>query len=289
MILSGRARLGQRAATPMKILVAEDTVESRELLIELLRHGGHTVAGVSNGREALDALEQNPYEVVFMDEEMPVVNGLDSTRAIRQRKYAHGKRPIIIGMSGNTAESDERRCLDAGMDAFMPKPIRMPEVLAMLAVLSRRPAQTGSASESARMHPESSTDLAAHLERATGGNRKLLRTLIQNLLRDAPKRLSALRRALARNDAEGLASAAHALKGSLGLFGADRAAGSARSLQTIGRSGNLAGADRQLRTLEQEFRALQHRLTGLKRILSPRQTRHKAKRRPRGSARKPRR
>jgi len=269
----------------MRILVAEDTPESRELLIELLRHGGHTVAGVSNGREALDALEQKPYEVVFMDEEMPVVNGLDSTRAIRQRKYAHGKRPIIIGMSGNTAESDERRCLEAGMDAFMPKPIRMPEVLAMLAVLSRRPPETGSLSELAKIHPDSRADLAAHLERATGGNRKLLRSLIGNLLRDAPKRLSALRRALDRNDAEGLASAAHALKGSLGLFGADRAVGSARSLQTIGRSGDLEGADRQLRTLEEEFRALQQRLAGLKRILSLARARRAAKRRRRGSRR----
>jgi len=269
----------------MRILVAEDTVESRELLIELLRHGGHTVAGVSNGREALDALERNPYEVVFMDEEMPVVNGLDSTRAIRQRRYAHGKRPIIIGMSGNTAESDERRCLEAGMDAFMPKPIRMPEVLAMLAVLSRRPAETQCPPEPGRTHPESHTGLVAHLERATGGNRKLLRSLIRNLFRDAPKRLSALRRALERNDAEGVASAAHALKGSFGLFGADRAVSSARSLQTIGRSGDLRGADRQLGTLEQEFRALQHRLTRLKQILSPERARRAAKRRTRASAR----
>jgi len=272
----------------MRILVAEDTVESRELLIELLRHGGHTVAGVSNGREALDALERNPYEVVFMDEEMPVLNGLDSTRAIRQRRYAHGRRPIIIGMSGNTAESDEHRCLEAGMDAFMPKPIRMPEVLTMLAVLSRRPAETGRPPEPGRTHPESHTGLAAHLERATGGNRKLLRSLIRNLLRDAPKRLSALRRALERNDAEGVASAAHALKGSLGLFGADRAVSSARSLQTIGRSGDLQGADRQLRTLEQEFRALQHGLASLKRILSPERTRREAKRRTRASARRTR-
>jgi len=255
-----------RAVTAMHILVAEDTAESRELLIELLRHGGHTVAGVSNGREALEALEQNPYEVVFMDEEMPLANGLDTTRRIRRRKYANGKRPIIIGMSGNTAESDERRCLDAGMDAFMSKPIRMPEVLAILAVLSRRPAEAGSLSEPSRLEAGRRTDLAAHLERATGGNKKLLRLLVRNFLTDAPKRLSALRRALARRDAEGLASAAHALKGSFGLFGAERAVSAARRLQTIGRGGHLADADGQLRTLEEEFRSLQPELVALQQI-----------------------
>jgi CheY-like chemotaxis protein/HPt (histidine-containing phosphotransfer) domain-containing protein len=264
----------------MRILVAEDSAESRELLIELLRHGGHTVAGVSNGREALEALEQNPYEVVFMDEEMPLANGLETTRTIRRQNYANGKRPIIIGMSGNTAESDERRCLAAGMDAFMSKPIRMPEVLAMLAVLSRRPAEARSRSESAGTPVECSrANLAAHLERATGGNQKILRSLVKNFLTDAPKRLSALRRALARNDAEGLASAAHALKGSLGLFGADRAASAAGNLHMIGRLGHLGGADRQLRILEEEFHDLQIELAALRPIPNPRRARAARKRR----------
>jgi CheY-like chemotaxis protein/HPt (histidine-containing phosphotransfer) domain-containing protein len=275
----------------MRILVAEDSAESRELLMELLRHGGHTVVGVSNGREVLDALDQSSYEVVFMDEEMPLVNGLDTTRSIRER-YAHRKRPIIIGLSGNTAESDERRCLEAGMDAFMSKPIRMAEVLAMLAVLTRRPAEARFGSEPGCEGARSRADLAAHLDRATGGDKKLLRSLVRNFLTDAPKRLSALRQALARNDAEGLASAAHALKGPLGLFGADRAAGSARSLQVIGRLGNLNGADRELRALEEEFRALEQRLAALEGISSTRRRRGSAKRSPgRGSrpARKPRR
>jgi len=268
----------------MRILVAEDSTESRELLIELLRHGGHTVAGVSNGREALDALDQGSYEVVFMDEEMPLVNGLDATRSIRDR-YAHQKRPVIIGLSGNTTESDERRCLEAGMDAFMSKPIRMAEVLAMLAVLMRRPGPTSSGSERARAGAKSRADLVAHLDRATGGDRKLLRSLVRNFLTDAPKRLSALRQALGRNDAQGLASAAHALKGSLGLFGADRAARAARNLQVIGRLGKLDGADRELRALEAEFGALEQELVALEEISTTRRRRGQAGRRPRRGSR----
>jgi len=131
----------------MRILVAEDTLESRELLTELLRNGGHTVTAVCNGREALAAIEKDHFEVVFMDEQMPLKNGLEATRAIRQRALPIAKQPIIIGMSGNTAESDQQRCLEAGMDAFMPKPIGVAELLGLLAVLSRRSGAHGDTTE----------------------------------------------------------------------------------------------------------------------------------------------
>lgn len=265
----------------MRILVAEDSADSRELLIELLRNGGHTVAAVCNGREALEALEKDRFDVVFMDEQMPVLNGIETTHAIRKKSLFDGKRPIIIGMSGNTAESDERRCLDAGMDAFLPKPIGMAELLAMLAVLARRPPQTSFVQDASSERDQPRADLATHLQRATGGNQKVLRALVRNFLADAPKKLSDLRHALARQDAAGLASAAHALKGSLGLFGAHRAVAAARSLQSIGRSGNIDGAEREFRTLEEEFLGLQRDLLALPKPSNPKSSKPTAKPRAR--------
>lgn len=247
----------------MRILVAEDTTESRELLTELLRNGGHTVVAVSNGREALDALEKDRFEVVFMDEQMPVMNGIEATHAIRKKSLAHGKRPIVIGMSGNTSEADERRCLDAGMDSFLPKPIGMAQLLAMLAALARRPPQTAAGHAAGSEHDSPPHDLAAHLHRATGGDDKLLRSLIRNFLADAPKKIAALRRAVARENAEALASAAHALKGSLGLFGAHKAVAAAVHLQKIGGSGKTAGAEAEFRALEEEFQRLRAQLLAL--------------------------
>jgi len=247
----------------MRILVAEDTTESRELLVELLRNGGHTVVGVCNGREALDALDQDRFEVVFMDEQMPVMDGIEATHAIRKKSLAHGKRPIIIGMSGNTSEVDERRCLDAGMDSFLPKPIGMAELLAMLAALARRPPQTAAGHAAGPGHGGAPHDLAAHLHHATGGDEKLLRSLLKNFLADAPKKLAVLRRAIARKNADALASAAHALKGSLGLFGAHRAVAAAVHLQKIGGSGKTAGAESEFRTLEEEFQRLRVQLLAL--------------------------
>jgi len=247
----------------MRILVAEDSLESRELLIELLRNGGHTVVGVGNGREALDALEKDRFEVVFMDEQMPVLNGIEATHAIRKRSVSHGKRPIIIGMSGNTSETDERRCLDAGMDSFLPKPIGMAELLAMLAALARRPPQTAAGHAAAAENIQPPHDLVAHLHRATGGDQKLLQSLVKNFLGDAPKKLSSLRRAVSRKNAEDIASAAHALKGSLGLFGAHRAVAAALHLQKIAGSGKTVGAESEFRTLEEEFQRLRRELLAL--------------------------
>jgi len=262
----------------MRILVAEDSPESRQLLIDLLRHGGHSAVGVCNGREALDALDKDRFEVVFMDDQMPVMDGVEAAHAIRRKSLSLGKRPIIVGMSGNTTELDERRCLDAGMDAFLPKPIGMAELLAMLAVLARRPAQAASVSSPGPNGGQPPADLAAHLQRATGGNQKLCRSLVKNFLADAPKKLSALRRALAQQDAERLASAAHALKGSLGLFGAHRAVDAARHLQRIAGSGSVAGAEQEFRTLEEELSHLRLALLALPRAPRTKSRRPAAKR-----------
>jgi CheY-like chemotaxis protein/HPt (histidine-containing phosphotransfer) domain-containing protein len=264
----------------MRILVAEDTTESRELLVELLRNGGHTVVGVCNGREALDALEKDRFEVVFMDEQMPVMDGIEATHAIRKRSLAHGKRPIIIGMSGNTSEADERRCLDAGMDSFLPKPIGMAELLAMLAALARRPPQTAAGHAASPDHGGPPHDLAAHLHRATGGDEKLLRALLKNFLADAPKKIATLRRAIARKNADALASAAHALKGSLGLFGAHRAVAAAVHLQKIGGSEKTAGAEAEFRTLQEEFQRLRAQLLALPHAPHPKSAKRTRKPRP---------
>jgi HPt (histidine-containing phosphotransfer) domain-containing protein len=98
--------------------------------------------------------------------------------------------------------------------------------------------------------------VAAHLHRATGGNQKLQRTLVKSFLQDAPKTLSLIRRAIAKKDAQKLASAAHALKGSISIFGAAKAVSLARELEAMGRSGHLFDAGSQFRVLESEFQRI---------------------------------
>jgi CheY-like chemotaxis protein/HPt (histidine-containing phosphotransfer) domain-containing protein len=246
----------------MRILVADDDPTNRELLTELLISGGHSVTTVLDGREVLAAIAKEPFEVVLMDEEMPRMSGLEAARAIVAAAKQGERRPIIVGISGNATKEDEARCLEAGMDAFFPKPVRAAELFSVLAVLARRaPANPSASAEPGELTLES---LRANLDRATGGNPKIARTLVKTFLEDAPKRMAVLRRAVGEKDSDAVAAAAHALKGSLSLIGAPKAAGTARNLQAMGRLGTLDGASAELAVLETEFEALLGRLAALR-------------------------
>jgi two-component system, sensor histidine kinase and response regulator len=272
----------------MRILIADDDTGTRELLTDLLRHSGHSVTAVADGRAALDALAKERFEIVLMDEEMPVMNGIEAARAIVQAAVAGEKRPIIIGISGNTSPEDEQRCLEAGMDAFFSKPIRMAELFSVLAVLARRQASFPEPVESAA--PEMNSEgLAMHLDRVTGGNQKITQSLLKTFLADSPEKLAAIRRAVSQGDAEALGTAAHSLKGSLALMGAQKAAGTARNLQAMGRLKSLGGAAAEFKVLESEFNELLRELGGMqaktKRAPKP-STKKKSK--PRHSPARPR-
>ena len=264
------SRIGQ-ALKRLRVLVTEDTEISRELLGELLTKRGHSVSAVSDGLEAIAAFERNPFDVILMDQEMPNMNGLDATRAIRKLESSTGRHTRIIGLTGNATSEDERRCLNAGMDAFLSKPVRMEKLYG--AVESE--IQTSSEfdhSQPAPVPPDPAAtkdavaedeSVAAHLHRATGGNQKLQRTLVKSFLQDAPKTLSLIRRAIAKKDAQKLASAAHALKGSISIFGAAKAVSIARELEAMGRSGHLFHAGPQFRALESEFQRIKPELQAI--------------------------
>jgi two-component system, sensor histidine kinase and response regulator len=243
----------------MRILVADDDASNRELLTELLHNSGHSVTAVVDGREVLATLARERFEVVLMDEEMPRMSGLEATRAIVEASNLGERRPIIVGISGNGTKEDEERCLGAGMDAFLAKPVRAAELFSVLAVLARRnPVSAVSAEPVAE-----ATDLASHIDRATGGNTSIARNLIKTFLDDAPKRMAVIRTAVSESDAVALGLAAHALKGALSLIGATKAAGTARNLQAMGRLGTLEGAPAELAVLETEFKDVQDQLLDL--------------------------
>lgn len=242
----------------MRILVAEDSDMTRDLMIEQLARRGHFVMSAPDGREVLAALSRQSFDVVLMDEEMPRMNGLEATRAIRQMETSTGQHQIVIGMTGNATQEDERRYLEAGMDAILPKPVRIERLLQVIESRAHAPRQSAHGQSVAP--PE---DLATHLRGATGGNEKLLRSLVKTFLADAPKTLSVIRSAIRKNDAETLASAAHSLKGTLAIFDARKAVTAARNLEAMGRAGNLQAVDNELRALEMEFTQLKRDLLAL--------------------------
>jgi hypothetical protein len=248
----------------MRILVAEDSEISRDLIAKLLEVRGHVVVGVDDGVAALAALARQPFDVVLMDEEMPRMNGLETTAAIRRMESCSGKHQFIVGISGNATDEDEKRYLDAGMDAFLAKPVGMEKLYQTVESVCRVPTQSPPETTASAIQNVPAEDIASHLRRMTGGNEKLALSLVKTFLSDAPKKLSAIRRAVKKADAEKLASTAHSLKGALAIFDAQEAVIAAGSLESMGRSGNLQGADAQFRALEEELALLKHDLLALR-------------------------
>jgi signal transduction histidine kinase/CheY-like chemotaxis protein/HPt (histidine-containing phosphotransfer) domain-containing protein len=277
-----------KPAKRLRILVADDADINRELVVELLEKRGHIAIGAADGRAAVAELEKHDFDVLLIDEEMPRMTGLEATEAIRRREAGTSRHQIIIGFSGHVTEEDEARFRAAGMDALLPKPVHMQqlyEVVESAAASTKKspvPVGTPAKSESvaAGVSPGSGQTATGgtaaagvsggasgaaieHLSRSTGGNQKLIRSLVEILLADAPKALGRIGRAIAQNDAAEVAAAAHLLKGSLAIFGASASVESARSLEAMGRAANLREAPLEFRTLETEFSRLRSDLAPL--------------------------
>ena len=115
---------------PLRILLAEDNAVNQKLALRLFSLMGYDVDVAANGIEAVDAVERQPYDVVFMDVQMPEMDGLEATRRIRARVADGG--PRIVAMTANAMEGDREACLEAGMDDYVAKPIRVEELLGAL-------------------------------------------------------------------------------------------------------------------------------------------------------------
>jgi CheY-like chemotaxis protein/HPt (histidine-containing phosphotransfer) domain-containing protein len=238
------------ADRPLRILLAEDNPMNQTLAVRLLEKRGHTVVVANNGKEALAALERQSYDLVLMDVQMPEMDGLEAATAIRRKEAAAGGHVPIIAMTAFAMKGDRELCLQAGMDAYVSKPMRAADLFAAIASLAPRPADVLNWDEA-----------LAHV----GGDRDLLRDLAATFLDQAPRWTGAIRAALDGQDADRLKAAAHPLKGSLGTFAAKGAFAAAQRLETLGRQRNLSGGREALDELEREMARLTPALTDLAR------------------------
>jgi CheY-like chemotaxis protein len=115
-------------AASLRILVAEDNAVNQKLVARLLEKRGHSVEVVANGRKALGALNKRAYDLVLMDVQMPEMDGFEATREIRKREKETGLHTQIIALTAHAMKGDRERCLEAGMDAYLTKPIRPKEL-----------------------------------------------------------------------------------------------------------------------------------------------------------------
>jgi CheY-like chemotaxis protein/HPt (histidine-containing phosphotransfer) domain-containing protein len=256
----------QTLVRPLKILLAEDSVVNQRLAVGLLERHGHEIIVANNGQEAINALARQSFDLVLMDVQMPELDGLEATRRIRSREQQAGNGHVpIIAMTAHALKGDRERCLAAGMDEYVSKPIREQQLLAaMRAVLGEKGSGLRvSASELAAGPAVRNTELAtdnvidwnAALE-TCGGDHALLRDIVEAFLEEQPRRLTEIRRGIDEGDFELLNRAAHTVKGSMRYFSAQGVYERALALEQMGASHTVEGAELEVRLLEQELEKL---------------------------------
>jgi two-component system, sensor histidine kinase and response regulator len=242
----------RESATKRRVLVAEDNLINQALIMRLLSNMGHTPVLAQNGKEAVSLASSEVFDLIFMDVQMPEMDGLAATRAIRQRETMDGTHLPIYAMTAHAMKGDRERCLDSGMDGYLTKPIRFSDVERTLAKLGSEPAVITTTQNIPT--PERWSKVEA-LDRL-GGDQQLLQELIQIFLEESPKLMSKLQKAVSDSDAEAVMQCAHSMKGELSCLGGDDAAKAAQELETMGRNKTLAGSADALVTFEREFAAV---------------------------------
>ena len=232
-----RARANRRS---LSVLVAEDNAVNQMLATKVLEKLGHRVTVVDNGRKAVDAMRDGNFDVVAMDVQMPELDGLEATRAIREWEAAGDRHVPIIAMTAHAMKGDRERCLEAGMDEYVSKPIRSADLAAAI----ERVCGTE--------EPRAAIDRNALLD-FMDGNRELLQQITSIFLEDSPKQMAAIEAAIHEGDAERIRFAAHSLKGSVGNFRAAQAFELAQGLEGAAKAGDLVTAKEMLPALRQEL------------------------------------
>jgi PAS domain S-box-containing protein len=253
-----RSQRGQRR---LQVLVAEDNQVNQLVAKRILEKLGHQVTVVSNGREALAATQAGQFDLIAMDVQMPELDGLDATGAIRAWEKSAGTHIPIIAMTAHAMKGDRERCLAAGMDGYTSKPIRIRELEQAIAQLfGPSPAAEEPLPQETR---EDRVIDGAALLAGVDGNRRLLWELVRLFLADCPRRLAGIKEAVRRGDGETLRIEAHSLKGSVGNFAANQALAAAQRLEIMGRDGELDKAGDACMALESELARLTEELTKL--------------------------
>jgi PAS domain S-box-containing protein len=241
------------AGRSLRILVAEDNPVNQQLVLEILGRRGHTVIIAENGHQAVAAAERHAFDLVLMDVQMPEMGGLEATQAIREKEKSSGAHVPILAMTAHAMEGDRERCLAAGMDGYLSKPIEPRAFLQAVETLAIPAATVPGDSEGAES--DGAFDEETLLKRFNG-NRNLLRLLVKTFREDCPKMMARIRRALEARDPAALADAAHGLKGSVGNFGVSAAQKTAREMEISARQGTLNGAWETYARLEEDIARL---------------------------------
>ena len=266
-----------RSRSRPRILVADDNETNQMVAVQMLRRLGCQAEVAANGLEVIEALKKIPFDVVLMDCQMPEMDGYEATRVIRKKEAATGRHIPIIAMTANAMRGDRDKCLGAGMDDYLPKPVKLEALDQALGRFiggsaeagasaapggaaaspdsagprapgrgpecapATGPGTSGDAAGSAAEDPLDREQLAQLVDEQDAGAEGFLATLIDQFLEEAPLRLGAIHDAVGARDGEALRRAAHALKGSAAVLGGRLLAAACRDAEDLGRAHPLSG------------------------------------------------
>ncbi|MCX5874657.1 MAG: response regulator [Deltaproteobacteria bacterium] len=252
-------REGKRS---LNALLAEDNAINQKLATRILEKMGHTVTIAENGQEVLKTLESKRFDIILMDVQMPEMDGFEATRSIREKERITGGHIPIVAMTAHAMSGDREKCLAAGMDGYVSKPINTQELVENIERTVGKREAASEALFSASKGGEI-VDKAQLLARV-GCDVALLRELVDLFLDTGGGMLSHVEHSVRQGNAEAIERAAHAIKGAVGNFAADRAFEAALKLETMGREGTLKHTDRAFKDLEREINLFTDVLASLK-------------------------
>jgi CheY-like chemotaxis protein/signal transduction histidine kinase len=267
----------------LRVLLADDNAANCTVVSYLLEKRGHQVVTVGDGRQALVALGRGDFDLVLMDVQMPEMDGLEATRRLREMERVSGRHVPVVALTAHAMKGDRERCLEAGMDAYVAKPIQSAELLALIDRLfpPGRPAEDGPGAVPARDEPRgASPGVGVETRAGAGGGAPAspswleelaseparLLDVVATVQRENAQLLEELRGGVARQDARAVERAAHRLKGLLGILGTlagDDLFAAVGRLEELGRSGSLGDARGPLGLLEEGLGRLEPALSAL--------------------------
>ncbi|WP_166820043.1 response regulator [Thalassoroseus pseudoceratinae] len=262
----------------MQILLTEDNAVNQKLAVKLLEKRGHRVIVAGNGKEAIHALDQQEFDIILMDVQMPEMDGFETTQTIRKREQQTGGRIPIVAMTAFAMKGDRERCIAAGMDGYISKPLQPSELFEMVESYPiRDSAETKSPLKLSLADTDHATAAnpidAVQLEDAVSafdharametvdGDVELMKEIIKAFLEEYPKLMTEVEEAVSQADPTAIGRASHTLKGAAGALAAIQVVELAQELETMGNTEQITEAASTFATLEQAIEELANQLT----------------------------
>jgi PAS domain S-box-containing protein len=259
VVSTGTMRTDNSDDRRLRILVVEDNPFNQRVAVMKLERKGHLVKVAACGADALSALDAERFDVMLSDLQMPDTDGFELAAEVRKRETASGRRLPVIAMTAHAMKGDRERCLLAGMDGYVAKPIQDAALWVEIdRLLSADVVVPGPSTEDLCGPSDPSAVLAR-----MGGDRVAVRQLVEVFRQDCPALVADIDAAVRAGDANRLKVAAHTLRGMVAFFAADRATAAALALEQLGEAGNLTAAGEAVGVLHRELGELEPLLRSL--------------------------